>query len=78
MNNSENVETFEEQSYKPEEENNVDPDLEYPLIYLRQKSHFKFESLISNKILRCRSIFSIYSKLVMELHHLYILIKKTF
>ena len=45
-------------------------------MYARQKSHLKFKSLISDKILRCRSIFSIYSKLGMELHHLYILIKK--
>jgi len=50
--------------------------LEYPLMNVRQKSHFKFKRLISVKILRCRSIFSIYSKLGMELHHVYILIKK--
>ena len=51
MNNSENIDTFEEHSYEPEE------------------ITFKFKSLISDKILGCRSIISIFSKLGMELNH---------
>ena len=42
---------------------------------IRQKSHFKCKSLISDKILRYRSIISIFLKLDMELHYLYILVK---
>ena len=41
---------------------------------VRQKSDFEFKSLISDKILMCRSIFSNYSKLGMELHFLYIFV----
>ena len=41
-----------------------------------QKTDLKFKILISDRILRYRSIFRNYFELGMKLHYLYILIKK--